>query len=258
MVNVRVIPCLLLQNESLVKSIKFKKINYIGDAINTVRIFNQMEVDELIFLDISASKYNKEPNFNLLQDIANECFMPITYGGGIKTVTEIYKIHKIGVEKVSLNTIALENPEFVKIASDLFGNQSVIVSIDVKKNLLGNYEIYYQGKSKIKKYNLVEYVKMVEEYGAGEILLNSVDNDGTWKGYDIGLIYKITKEISIPLIACGGAGSLEDFYKAVSEGGASAVAAGSMFVFQGKDLGVLVNYPSRVELKKILNYNNYI
>jgi imidazole glycerol-phosphate synthase subunit HisF len=256
MLNIRVIPCLLLHDKSLVKTVKFKKLNYIGDAINTVRIFNQMEVDELIFLDISASKLQKGPDFNIIENIANECFVPFTYGGGIKTVVEIYKIHKIGVEKISLNTYAIENPEFIKIVSDLFGSQSIIVSLDIKKNLLGKYEIFYRGRQKIKKYDPLEFILLAQDFGAGEILLNSVDRDGTWSGYDVDFLEKITKEISIPLIALGGAGKVDDFYDAVSKGGASAVAAGSMFVFQGKDLGVLVNYPSRLELENVLNFNN--
>lgn len=256
MVSSRVIPCLLLHDDSLVKTVKFRKINYIGDAINTVRIFNQMEVDELIFLDISASKNNKPPDFKIIENIANECFMPFAYGGGIRSVDEINRIHKIGVEKIALNTYALENPEFIKIASDTFGSQSIIVSVDIKKNMFGKYEIHYQGNQKIKKYEALEFIKLAQDKGAGEILLNSVDRDGTWTGYDIEFIKKITSEISIPLIASGGAGNIEDFYKAVSIGGASAVAAGSMFVYQGKDLGVLINYPSRIELDKIINYNN--
>jgi imidazole glycerol-phosphate synthase subunit HisF len=256
MLNVRVIPCLLLKGESLVKTIKFNKLNYIGDAINTVRIFNQMEVDELIFLDINASKAGTPPNFRLLEDIANECFMPFTYGGGIRNVDDIKTIHKIGIEKVALNTYALENPDFIKVSSYLFGSQSVIVSIDVKRNLFGKHEIFYQGSQKIKKYEPLEFIKIAQELGAGEILINSVDRDGTWQGYDVEFIKKITKEISIPLIASGGAGRIEDFYKVVSEGRASAVAAGSMFVFQGQDLGVLVNYPSRNELENVLNFNN--
>jgi imidazole glycerol-phosphate synthase subunit HisF len=256
MLSVRVIPCLLLKGESLVKTIKFNKLNYIGDAINTVRIFNQMEVDELIFLDINASKTGSPPNFKLLEDIANECFMPFTYGGGIRNAEDINTIHKIGIEKVALNNYALENPEFIKVASYLFGSQSVIVSVDIKKNLLGKHEIYYRGNQKIKKYEPLEFIRLAQELGAGEILLNSVDRDGTWTGYDVDFIKKIAKVISIPLIACGGAGKIDDFYIAVSEGGASAVAAGSMFVFQGKDLGVLVNYPSRKELENVLNFNN--
>lgn len=256
MVNIRVIPCLLLHNQSLVKTVRFGKFNYIGDAINTVRIFNQMEVDELIFLDIAASKQGSNPDFSMIEDIANECFMPFAYGGGIRNIEEIYKIHKIGVEKIAINSHALENPEFIKIASDLFGSQSVIVSVDIKRNLLGRYEIYYQGKKRIKKTDPLDFILMAEDYGAGEILLNSVDRDGTWSGYDIELIKKITERISIPLIASGGAGRIGDFHNAVYEGGASAVAAGSMFVYQGKDLGVLVNYPSRQELESVLNFNN--
>jgi len=256
MVNIRVIPSLLLHDQSLVKTVKFKKFNYIGDAINTVRIFNQMEVDELIFLDISATKLGKTPDFSIIEDIANECFMPFAYGGGIRNIEEITRIHKIGVEKIALNSYALENPEFIKTAADLFGSQSVILSVDIKKNIFGKYEVLYQGRKKIKKTDPLEFILMAEEYGAGEILLNSVDRDGTWSGYDTELIKKVTSRISIPLIASGGAGRISDFYDAVSKGGASAVAAGSMFVYQGKDLGVLINYPSRNELESILNFNN--
>ncbi|MGB9696564.1 MAG: AglZ/HisF2 family acetamidino modification protein [Ignavibacteria bacterium] len=249
--HIRVIPCLLLYNQSLVKTVKFKNPNYIGDPINTVRIFNQMEVDELIFLDINATTLNKQPDFNFIEKITGECFMPICYGGGIQDLQTMEKIYKIGVEKIAINTYAIENPYFIKQASEAFGSQSIIISIDVKKNLFGKYEIYYRGKNKIKKIDLLEYVLQTENLGAGEILLTSVDRDGTWSGYDLTLIKAVTERISIPLICCGGAANLTDFHDAVLLAGASAVAAGSMFVYQGKDLGVLINYPSAAELDRL-------
>lgn len=249
--QVRVIPCLLLKDQSLVKTIKFKNPAYIGDPINTVRIFNQLEVDELIFLDISASKLQKQPNLNLIENIASECFMPISYGGGIRDITTMRKIYKAGVEKIAINTYALEKPEFLKTASEIFGSQSIILSVDVKKNFFGKYEIYYRGQEKIIKKDLVEYILEAQELGVGEILLTSVERDGTWDGYDLNLIRTVTEKISVPLIANGGAGKLQDFYDAVVKGGASAVAAGSMFIYQGKDLGVLINYPSHKEMLQL-------
>ena len=252
MLQTRVIPCLLLKNNALVKTVKFNKPNYIGDAINTIRIFNQMEVDELIFLDINATNENKKPPFNLIADIASECFMPFSYGGGLRTIEDIKQIFTIGVEKVSINSYAMENPSFIREASDKFGSQSIVVSIDVKKTFRGKYIVYTNsGKKKI-NINPVEYAKKIEKYGAGEILLNSIDKDGTWDGYDIDLLKSITSVVNIPVVSCGGAGKIHHLAEAVSIGGASAVTAGSMFVYQGKDLGVLINYPTRDELKNIL------
>lgn len=252
MLKVRVMPCLLLQGESLVKTIKFNKRNYIGDAINTVRIFNEMEVDELIFLDINASKEGRGPNFSLLKDIASECFMPICYGGGLRRIEDLKEIFAIGVEKVSLNTYAFENPEFISKAADLFGSQSIIASIDVKKNLFGKYEAVVLSGTKKTKLHPVEYAQMMEKYGAGEILLTSVDRDGTWDGYDLELIKQVTDAVKIPVIVCGGASKTEDFKNAV-DAGASALAAGSMFIFQAKGFGVLVNFPNRTELNKYID-----
>lgn len=244
----RIIPCLLLQGKSLVKTVKFKNPQYIGDPINTVRIFNQMEVDELILLDIGATKLGTQPQFELIEDIASECFMPICYGGGIRDIESMQRIYRSGVEKIAINTYALEHPEFIKIASEIFGSQSLILSVDVKKNLFGKYEIYYQGHNTFYKRDLYNYILEAEKFGVGEILLTSVDRDGTWEGYDLSLIKSVSEKISVPLIAAGGAGKLTDFYDATVKAGASAVAAGSMFVYQGKNLGVLINYPSAKEL----------
>ncbi|OQX21576.1 MAG: imidazole glycerol phosphate synthase subunit HisF [Candidatus Altiarchaeales archaeon A3] len=253
MLNIRVIPVLLLRNKGLLKTVEFKEGKYIGDPINAVKIFNEKEVDELIFLDITASKEQREPNFEVIRDIATECFMPFGYGGGIKTIQHIKKLFSLGVEKAVINSYAIENPSFIKEASDFFGSQSIVVSIDVKKSLMGKYKVYNCSKNKLTDLDPVEFSIKMESLGCGEIFLNSVDRDGTMKGYDIDLIKKVTNEVNIPVIACGGAGKLEDFRDAVKQGNASAVAAGSLFVFHGKYKAVLINYPSQEELEKILD-----
>jgi len=251
MLKIRVIPCLLLANEGLVKTKLFKDFTYIGDPVNAVRIFNDLEVDELILLDINATKENRGPNFDLLKKIAGECFMPLTYGGGISSTGEIKEILNIGIEKVAVNSYSFENITFISDAANIFGSQCIVSSIDVKQESNGNYEVVTCGGTKNTELSPEEWALKVEEHGCGEILLNSVDRDGTWSGYDTELIKKVTDNISIPLIACGGAGKLDDFYSAVKLGGASAVAAGSMFVYQKKDCGVLINYPKQDELEDI-------
>lgn len=247
MLNTRVIPILLLQADGLVKTVKFKEAKYVGDPINAIRIFNDKEVDELVFLDISSSKENKEINYELIESLASECFMPLCYGGGIRDVDTIRRILRLGVEKISLNTSAFENPEFVREAVRLFGSSTIVVSLDVKKNIWGNYEVWTNGGTKNTKLSPLDAVKKMEELGVGEILLNSIDRDGTMMGYDSKLIEKVSKLATVPLIAVGGAGKTSDFAMAVSAG-ASAVAAGSMFVFHGKHRAVLITYPNRKEL----------
>jgi len=243
----RVIPCLLLSDRYLVKTVKFKNPKYIGDALNTVKIFNEKEVDELIILDITASKENKIPDFGFLKELAEECFMPICYGGGIKTFHDMERIFSLGIEKIALNSIALENIDIIKKAAGVFGSQSIVVSVDVKKNILGQYEIYSSSGKKI-KIKLADYIKSIEENEAGEILLNSVDRDGTCRGYDKELIRSVAESVNIPLIACGGAGKLEDFKEAIFSGKASAAAAGSFFIFYGEHKAVLITYPGYNEL----------
>lgn len=251
MYRARVIPCLLLRGNGLVKTINFKNGIYIGDPINTVKIFNEKEVDEIIILDIEATTRVKEPNFKLVSDIASECFMPLCYGGGIRSIDDIRTILNLGVEKVSINSYAIENPYFIKMASEKFGSQSIIVSIDVKRNLFGRYEIYIANGTKNTKLDPLRFALQMEEMGAGEILLNSIDRDGTMKGYDIELIQMVSKETGIPVIACGGAGKIEDFGRAINAGGASAVAAGSLFVFNGKHRAVLISFPTTDELNML-------
>jgi len=252
MLMTRVIPVLLLKNGALVKTVKFGRHSYIGDPVNAIRIYNELEVDELVFLDIMASQGQKSINYELLRKIADECFMPLCYGGGVSHINEIGKILELGFEKISLNTWALKDPNLITKAAQKYGSQSIVVSIDIRSGLFGKRRVYTRASTK-NPGDPLTWAKNAETSGAGEILLNSVDRDGTWSGYDIDLITEITANLSIPVIALGGAGSLQDLSDAVVKGGASAVAAGSMFVYQKKGMGVLINYPSKNQLKDFLN-----
>ena len=253
MLKPRVIPVLLLRNQGLVKTIKFDKHVYVGDPINAIKIFNEKEVDELIFLDIDASKNGIEPNYSMISQIATECFMPVCYGGGIKDIETIRKILKLGIEKIAINSSALKSLDFVKNAVVTFGSSTIVVSIDVKKNLLGKHQIFDHKNKKIINNDLFEYINEMEQCGVGELLINSVDKDGTMTGYDISLIEKITKQVKIPVIACGGASSFSDFKTAINFAKASAVGAGSIFVFHGKHKAVLITYPNAEELKILIH-----
>jgi len=252
MLQARVMPCLLVKNERLVKTIKFKNPSYIGDPINAIKIYNEKEVDELILLDITVTTEQKPPSFTLVSGITSECFMPLCYGGGIRTIDDIRRILNLGVEKVAVNSYAAENPTFIREASNEFGSQSIVVSIDVKKTIFRKYLVYTHGGRKATNLDPVDFAHRMQAMGAGEILLNSIDRDGTWEGYDLDLIRRVTQVVTIPVIACGGARNVSDFGKAVKKAGASAVAAGSMVVYQGKDLGVLISFPRREELETIL------
>jgi len=245
LLNVRIIPCLLLKDSGLVKTVNFNKYNYIGDPINTCRIFNELEVDELTFLDISASVENKEPNYKVLQEISEECFMPVSYGGGIKNLQQVEKILSIGFEKVIINSSAYEDKKLIREIADHFGSQSLIVAIDYKKNIFGKYQVFGLSGNRNYKMHPVEWAKEVKEHGAGEILLTSIDKEGTWKGFDIELTKQVTDKVNLPVIANGGAGNIDDIVEVAHKGGASAVALGSMVVYQAKDMGVLINFPDR-------------
>ena len=248
MLKTRIIPALLLQNESLVKTVRFSKPGYIGDPINTVRIFNELEVDELVFLDITATNEKHEPNYKILAEIANECFMPLGYGGGVNSLEQAKQIFSIGYEKIVLNSASHINIELINQIAEVYGNQAVIISIDVKKNIWGKYEVWsHAGKQNTKK-DPVEWAKKVEQLGAGEILLTSIDREGTWAGFDINLVRKVTDTVTIPVIAHGGAGIIEHICEVVKNGNASAVALGSMVVYQQKGMGVLVNFPVNKDL----------
>ena len=245
-------PCLLVENDRLVKTVKFKNASYVGDAVNAIKIFNDKEVDELIIVDITATKEGRYPNFQLIKEISEECFMPVCYGGGISSIEHMKTLFALGIEKVALNSHAMNNTNLINNAVKRFGSQSIILSIDVKKNVFGKYRVYTRGGTKKSQYDPVEYAKYVEEAGAGEILLNSIDRDGTWDGFDLEMIKSVTNAVNIPVIAVGGGGNLQHISDAVHNGGASAVALGSMAVYQGKDLGVLINFPTREKLDKII------
>lgn len=244
-------PCLLLRGTGLVKTVGFKNPTYLGDPRNVIKIFNEKEVDELVILDITATENARQCNYDLLLELTSECFIPLAYGGGITDLNQIEKILKLGVEKVSINTAAVENPQLISRAANIFGSQSIVVSIDVKRKLFSKYEVYIRAGKQKTGLDPVVMAKRIEEAGAGEILLNSIDRDGTMKGYDLEILRQVTDAVKIPVIACGGAGSIQDFGLAVKQGGASAVAAGSIFVFHGKHRAVLISFPHRKELKRI-------
>ncbi|MEF9898235.1 MAG: AglZ/HisF2 family acetamidino modification protein [Pseudomonas sp.] len=243
MMRKRVIPCLLLQDRGLVKTVKFKNSKYVGDPVNAIRIFNEKEVDELVLLDIDASRLSRDPDYELIQEVAGECFMPICYGGGVKTLAQAEKIFALGIEKISLNTAALENIELIRQIANKFGSQSVVCSVDCKKSLFGKYTVYSHSGTRDTKLSPVEWVQKVEAAGAGEIFLNSIDRDGTQQGFDIQLIQSIVNAVHVPVIACGGAGSVADLFEPFERANVSAVAAGSFFVFHGKHKAVLISYP---------------
>ena len=248
----RIIPTLLLHDESLVKTVQFDKFKYIGDPCNTVRIFNELEVDELLFLDIKASISKMKPNLKILKEIADECFMPLSYGGGITTVDDAKKIFDIGFEKISINSSLFNDPKLIKKISNIFGSQSVIGSIDVKKNFLGKYSVYSHSGNKKKDEEPVQWAKNLEKCGAGEILLTSINNEGMWSGFDIHLVKSLCDAVNIPVIANGGAGNISHLNEVFKKTSVSAVALGSMVVFQKKGFGVLINFPEKNEID--LNY----
>jgi cyclase len=245
----RLIPCLLLQNGGLVKTTKFSDPKYVGDPLNAVKIFNEKKVDELIILDIEATKNDTEPDFNLIAKLASECRMPLCYGGGVKNVKQIEHIISLGVEKVSISTAALYDPNLIKEASRIVGSQSIVVVIDVKRTGLfkKSYEIYSKAGSDRTGLTPIDYVKKIEEYGAGEIVINSIDKDGTMSGYDIELIDEIFNKVSIPLTILGGASNYSDIKNIYTRYGVIGAAAGSLFVFKGKFRAVLIQYPNELE-----------
>jgi cyclase len=248
----RVIPILLLRGQGLVKTVKFKDPKYIGDPINAVRIFNEKEVDELVFLDITATAENRDPPFGLLEDIASEAFMPMTYGGGLRNIEQIRRVFALGFEKVTINSAVFGNLDLIRQTADIFGSQAVVCAIDVRRTWLGRYELFSCSANKRESINLQDHLIAVEKAGAGEILVNAVDRDGTMSGYDIKLIREVSETVSVPVIANGGARNIDDFAEAVALGHASAVAAGSVFVFYGRHRAVLINYPDREQLSRKL------
>lgn len=252
MLRTRIIPALLLKDDALVKTVKFKQPKYIGDPVNTVRIFNELEVDELVFLDIECTPQKRSVNLKVLSEIANECFMPLAYGGGISTLDQAKAIFNVGFEKVVINSAAHTNPGVISEIATHFGSQSVVASIDVKKNLWGKYEVRYASARKKTGRHPVEWAQELESRGCGEIILTSVDKEGTWSGFDTELCKMVNEAVEIPVIAQGGAGNIEDIVHVIQHSGVSAVALGSMVVYQHQGMGVLVNFPDEVKLKTTL------
>ena len=246
--RIRIIPVLLLEKGGLYKTVKFKNPNYVGDPINAVKIFNEKEADELLLLDFRASADKRKIDFNKITEIASEAFMPMAYGGGVTKLDEAKRVFDCGYEKIVLNSVLFENNSLVENIANIYGAQAVVGCMDVKKNFFRKNLVYsHSGKNKT-GYTPLEWAAKLEEYGVGEIIINNIDNDGTWEGYNLEIIAEVSAKVKVPVIACGGAGSVDDFRKAV-DAGASAVAAGSMFVYQKKGMGVLISFPSSLKLQ---------
>jgi imidazole glycerol-phosphate synthase subunit HisF len=250
MILKRIIPTLLYSKNGLYKTIKFKNKNYIGDPINTIKLFNDLKVDELILLDIDATVNKTGPNLSLINDVSNECFMPLCYGGGITSLKQAENVFKLGIEKVCINSEALNNLNLITQICDVFGSQSVVISIDLKKNIFGNFKIFSHSKNKYYRLTLESYLEQVVSAGAGEIFLTNINREGTMSGYDYQLIKKVSSAITIPIIANGGAGHFSHILKAF-EYGASAVSCSSKFIYHGPHNAVLINYISEEEYLKI-------
>lgn len=244
MLRPRIIPCLLVHNKGLVKTVNFKSPKYVGDPINAVKIFNEKEVDELIVLDIDATAEKRGPDYKMIENLAVECRMPLCYGGGVKTAAEAQRIFNLGVEKIAISSAAIEDPVLVTRIAQEVGNQSVVVVLDIKKNKDGNYVVWTHNGKKDTGKSALELVQQFEKLGAGEIVLNSIDNDGLMKGYDLDLVDKVRKSVNIPMTILGGAGSLQDIGKLINKYNIIGAAAGSLFVFKGVYKAVLISYPN--------------
>lgn len=255
MLHPRIIPCLLVHNKGLVKTVQFKDAKYVGDPINAVKIFNEKEADELMVLDIDATIENREPDYKMIENLAVECRMPLCYGGGVKTIEQARKIFNLGVEKIAISSSAVENPSFVAEIAKEVGSQSVVVVIDVKKKLFGGYEICTHNAKQKHKYKLEDFINKIQELGVGEIVVNAIDNDGVMNGYDVELVEKIKPLVHVPLTVLGGAGSIGDIGNLIKRFGIIGASAGSLFVFKGKYRAVLINYPSNENKTKLIEDN---
>lgn len=250
MIQARVIPCLLVRGNGLVKTKKFKDAVYVGDPVNAVRIFSDKEADEIVILDIDASREGREPNYELIAEMAGEAFMPVAYGGGVRTLEQIRRLIRSGVEKVVINTLATESTDTIRAAVEVFGSQAIVGAIDVRRKLFGGYAVMSKSGTIETKLNLQQHIQTLVEAGVGELFINDIDRDGTMQGYDLSLVRSLAKA-PVPVVVCGGAGTMAHLREAVRDGGVSAVAAGSMFVFHGKHRAVLISYPKANELEKL-------
>ena len=243
----RIMPCLLIKDKRLVKTVNFSNPQYVADPINAVKIYNAKEVDELVVLDIKASKENTVIDFDLIHDFASECFMPLAYGGGVKHIDEFKRLFGLGVEKVIVNTLLFDNPQTVKLAAERFGGQSIVASIDVKKDDHGNYTVFSHSNRNYNK-SLKEFIDFVLSLNVGEIIITSVDQEGTWTGYDMELIEYVDSLVDVPIIANGGCGTNEDLNKVLYDANVQAASVGSMAVYQKKGMGVLIRFPKRHQI----------
>lgn len=250
MYRARVIPCLLLKGQGLVKSIRFKDHRYIGDPMNAIKIFNDKKADELIFLDVFATKEKRTISLDLVRKLGDECNMPFTVGGGITSISSIKGLVQAGAEKVSINAAAVADPDLIYRASQEFGSSTIVVSIDVKKKMFGGERVFTHNGAKSTKFDPVDFAQLMQEKGAGELLVNAIAQDGVMEGYDQDLIQRVASAVDIPVIACGGAGSVQDLADVVIEGHASAAAAGSLFVYHGPRRAVLINLPDRQVMRE--------
>ncbi len=252
MIQTRVIPCLLLRGNGLVKTRRFKDAVYVGDPVNAVRIFSDKEADEVVILDIDASREGRDPNYELIAEMAGEAFMPVAYGGGVRSLEQIRRLIRSGVEKVVINTLATESTHIIRAAVEVFGSQAIVGAVDVRRKFLGGYAVMAKSATETTKLNFQQHIQNLVQAGVGELLINDVERDGCMVGYDMNLVRSVA-QAPVSVVVCGGAGTLEHLREAVLDGGASAVAAGSMFVFHGKHRAVLINYPKEIELKKLFH-----
>jgi imidazole glycerol-phosphate synthase subunit HisF len=255
MLRSRVIPCLLVKNKGLVKTVQFSQPKYVGDPLNAVKIFNEKESDELVVLDIDATVEAREPDYQMIKNLAAECRMPLCYGGGVTTVDQFKKIISLGVEKVAVSAAAIRDPHLVKRAAEVVGSQSVVVALDVKKRRFSSkYDVYTHNGNQPTKKSVVELASKFQELGAGEIVVNSIDRDGGMQGYDLKLIEQVRAAVSLPVTALGGAGSLDHIKEIVDHFGIIGASAGSLFVLKGKYRAVLISYPNQLEKDEIISY----
>jgi imidazole glycerol-phosphate synthase subunit HisF len=251
----RLIPCLLVQNKGLVKTRQFGSPKYVGDPINAVRIFNEKQVDELIVLDIDASREKRDPDYVMIRNLAAECRMPLCYGGGVTTLAQAEHIIGLGVEKVAVSTAALDNPQLVRQMADVIGSQSIVVVIDVRRRKDGTHEVFRDNGRRGTGLDPVAHAVAMEKQGAGEIVVNSIDQDGEMKGYDLDLVQRVRAAIAVPITVLGGAGSLAHIGELIRQYGVIGAAAGSLFVFKGVYRAVLISYPSPEEKDRLLAAN---
>ena len=257
MLRPRITPCLLVKDHGLVKTRQFKEPKYVGDPINAVRIFNEKEVDEIMVVDIDASVQQCEPDYTLIKNLAAECRMPLCYGGGVKSVNQVERIIALGVEKVAISSAALEDPQLINSSAKVVGNQSVVVVLDVMRDpKTGKWEIFTHNATRATKRDPVDTAKQMEQLGAGEIILNSINRDGMMNGYDLELVQSVRKSVGVPMTVLGGAGSLKDIQALFASFGILGAAAGSLFVFKGVYHAVLINYPSRADKDGLIAHTN--